>query len=275
MLSRKEFLLGLGGTAVALSAAAKPVRSLVATTGTKTSGTAGFATAKDYIQDGLAVLFDGKENVGWGLSDTESSFWVDLVNNVPCVFTGQLGTDYYWGSNCYCKNSESNGTIVYDISGLLLDSIRRASFSVEVVTSSPLADAGWQAQILNLCTSSQLSAYAKGVAARWRIESNGRVGALNGGIYNSGRGYTLASRAALNTDTLVFDNGYVWTYSDGIAVLPQSAVTAASDLDSIFYRLGSKSYAFRGAYHCTRLYNRPLSALEIARNVATDKTRFA
>ena len=39
-------------------------------------------TARDYVQDGLLVLYDGIENVGWGEHDGNASAWVDLAGTL-------------------------------------------------------------------------------------------------------------------------------------------------------------------------------------------------
>ena len=38
------------------------------------------ASAKDYIQDGLIALFDGEENVGWGIHESNPTKWQNLVD---------------------------------------------------------------------------------------------------------------------------------------------------------------------------------------------------
>ena len=36
-------------------------------------------TARDYVQDGLVAMWDGVENAGWGLHDSATTNWIDLV----------------------------------------------------------------------------------------------------------------------------------------------------------------------------------------------------
>ena len=51
----------------------------------------GMPTARDYVQDGLLVLYDGIENVGWGEHDGNASAWVDLAGTLdPAQY--QAGT---------------------------------------------------------------------------------------------------------------------------------------------------------------------------------------
>lgn len=39
------------------------------------------ASAKDYIQDGLIALFDGEENVGWGIHESNPAKWQNLIDS--------------------------------------------------------------------------------------------------------------------------------------------------------------------------------------------------
>ena len=48
-----------------------------------------FYNAKDYVQDGLVAMWDGIENAGWGVHQTNLSYWTDL--------TGR-GADFQIGS---------------------------------------------------------------------------------------------------------------------------------------------------------------------------------
>lgn len=42
-------------------------------------------TAKDYVQDGLVAMWDGIENAGWGVHDSNATVWKDLVSEVDWV----------------------------------------------------------------------------------------------------------------------------------------------------------------------------------------------
>ena len=39
-------------------------------------------TAKDYVQDGLIAMWDGIENAGWGVHDPNATVWKDLVGSL-------------------------------------------------------------------------------------------------------------------------------------------------------------------------------------------------
>lgn len=54
-------------------------------------------TAKDYIQDGLVAMWDGIENVGWGKHDNESTEWVDLIRGTVFSVTPPTSPDLILG----------------------------------------------------------------------------------------------------------------------------------------------------------------------------------
>jgi hypothetical protein len=43
-------------------------------------------SAKSYIQDGLIAMWDGIENVGYGVHDENATVWKDLVGNSDIYF---------------------------------------------------------------------------------------------------------------------------------------------------------------------------------------------
>ena len=54
--------------------------SLAASSICKSQSTIVKASAKDYIQDGLIALFDGEENVGWGIHESNPVKWQNLID---------------------------------------------------------------------------------------------------------------------------------------------------------------------------------------------------
>jgi hypothetical protein len=46
-------------------------------------------TAKDYIQDGLVAMWDGIENAGWGVHDPNATVWKDLVHGISMPLVAQ------------------------------------------------------------------------------------------------------------------------------------------------------------------------------------------
>lgn len=235
--------------------------------------TAAGVSAKDYIQDGLVAMWDGIENAGWGVHDPNATAWKELISGTDCSLFGDILTSYSWTDNSLVRIFESNGYFVYDASSLLQDAFRAATFTIEAVTSRPVNTASWQAQIINICQTSQLDTYGQGIIARFRRENNGTMGPLGTAPYTSGAGLTLDSVDALATFSCAYNSGQWVSYLGGKQKSTGTA-TPDSTIKGIHIRLGSSAYGFRGHYHSVRIYSRALTAAEIARNYAIDKERF-
>ena len=77
--TRREFLIsGAASVGAALGAYSSPVRSVLGSRD-GLNGSNEVPTAKDYVQDSLIAMWDGIENVGWGLHDDDAASWVDLT----------------------------------------------------------------------------------------------------------------------------------------------------------------------------------------------------
>ena len=64
--------------------------------------------ARDYVQDGLIAMWDGIENSGWGVHDTSTSTWKDLVGTMPYPISVGSCT---WSENALVNSSGSNVTL--------------------------------------------------------------------------------------------------------------------------------------------------------------------
>lgn len=271
-INRRDFLAGASAI-LTTGAIARPVRSLLST---RDAEPLFIPTAADYVMDGLIAMWDGIENAGWGVQDTESTSWMELVSGSPCVLSGSFGSDFWWDKDGYVKNNRQHGTFVFDLTEFLEESARAASFSVEVVNSNPTQGDSWQAQTINICSAAQLGMYNYAITARYRRMSDGYTAAPTGNTwtYICGNNYLIGSRESLNTDTLVYDSKYAWTYSSGYLSGNAQAVTPSPAIEGVYVRLGSSNYSFCGRYHCLRIYNRPLTPNEVHHNALIDRLRF-
>ena len=230
-------------------------------------------TAKSYVQDGLVCMWDGIENIGWGEHDDESTYWVELISGTSDYFRGKIGINFTWSNNANIRLSYGYlGSFNSDKTDVLLNSFRECSFTVEIVTSSPIDSAGWQAQILNICNS-ESEAYNRGIICRYRGENNGYSGNVYTGTYTSGGDIYIQPYNALQTWTCSYDAGYGNFFSNGL-FHSNATVTPQSNLEHVIVRIGGYNYAFRGHYHCMRIYNRALTSSEVSHNAKIDKIRF-
>lgn len=227
-------------------------------------------SSSTYVMDGLVAWFDAEWNAGIQLHDDNATAWNNLADGAQHQVTIASGA---WRSNAIAL---SNGSLYVDVTQQMLEAIRAGKFTVEVVTSTSLGDAGWQAQTINIAASLS-DGYNKGICALMRNELTGQVAApyMGTGSYGAGTSYTPSTKDSLVTAALLYngERGYVFangvmTDKNGTSIQPNSSISG------VFLRIPSRSYAFRGYYHCFRIYNRTLSTSELAHNYAIDKERF-
>jgi hypothetical protein len=219
-------------------------------------------------------MWDGEWNAGGGVHDSTATSWRELISGSDCAIVGNLSTNYSWSGKSLVRNTDDKGYFIYDASSQLQDAFRAATFTVEAVTSRPVNNASWQAQIINVCQTADVStSYSHGIIARWRRENNGTMGNISSGKYSSGAGLTLATTDALATFACTYNAGQYVSYLDGEQKSTGSAMPD-STIDGVWVRLGTTAYAFRGNYHSVRIYSRALTADEIAANHIVDKARF-
>lgn len=229
-------------------------------------------SAKDYVQDGLVCLWDAIENVEYGLHDSDSTTWANLVDGSKDSILGLSLRDYAWTDTSFIRLTETGGKFISDRTKDLLQQFRECNFTIESVTSKPIDSANWQAQIFNVCQSTTDS-YSNGIISRWRRMTDGRCGSLSGATYTSGAGLNVVPYDALITYTCSYSYGNGFFYADGNLV-SQSTVSPDYSISGVVVRLGSKYYGFQGHYHCLRIYDRPLTDDEVKHNYEVDKARF-
>lgn len=258
-----------------ISLNASPIRSAVGHKHISMSNGGGEVSysAKDYVQDGLVAMWDGIENADWGVHDQSLTEWKELISGYNTLIIGNLSSDFFWDDNSFVRLKDSRGYFSYDATQLLQDTFRDGTFTVEVVTSCPVNNATWLAQIINLCQTSQLNIYSQGVFARWRRENNGTMGTLSGATYPSGSGVTLETANVMATFSCIYDRGQYVSYLDA-KQRSTGSVAHDNSLEGIHIRLGSRSYGFRGHYHSIRIYSRALTSKEIMSNYFIDQERF-
>ena len=239
------------------------VRSLLGVRGAFSGGGAAPSgpSASDYVQSGLLSMWDGIENAGFGVPhDSGATSWMDLAR----------GTSEMSGISFNANGAKvsGNGLVEFGSSGnnnYFID-ILGADYTVECV----LFVESVNSDITN---------------------TNGRIGPV---LMNPGSSFTFGQ--PWNTPFYVWPYGFGnYAYNAGDfrgKSINLSAVYAASGT-SRFYRDGADTGAtassypyqnkfyqpsiggtFTGLYHSIRVYNRQLTAAEVAANYAVDKARF-
>ena len=212
-------------------------------------------TAKSYVQDGLISLYDGIENAGWGIHTSGTARWENLVD-----------------PNCYATGDKMSGS------------------------AAPVFDdnsAVFNKNCFYIANASRLNE-AKFIEFVFRADSDNYGSSYLGELSNSGIAFTPYGVALLKsgtgngaTITGGLSKGVVYTYSIDFSVLTGAVpyVNGAAVGYSRYGNVGRMSYSaigrggwgnwyFKGNIFCVRIYNRSITADEIAANYAIDRERF-
>ena len=208
-------------------------------------------TARDYVQDGLIALWDGIENAGWGTHDSTATTWVNLANNSN-ILVLQNGAHFDANSLVSAARNSVSALLSYRLGYV---SIEVCAFRDTSRNSSDLVCFGNDAN-----------------SERMMVCGANSIQALNGAHV-----VTIATSADTRTWAATYDGAYVTPYIDGAAATGTTTTNNWSLRSGPFGLSGSSNYSsynFVGNYYCVRLYNRALTAAEVAANYAIDAARF-
>lgn len=214
-------------------------------------------TARDYVQDGLVILWDGIENAGWGVHDPNATAWADLTGNGYDMTLTANAIVMADGMKMKSANVVGSGVGEVNYSGdqnaLMFDVCLTWSSNGRdsrcIIANGPVTTSGSMATIC-----AKQDQYFEW-SSQWRnnivVFSDGRTLTLTAGY---GKGYVNAERFTGNaTDTWGFTAGKIAVLGD-----PRSAKYASSGATA----------------HSVRVYNRELTAAEVKHNAETDRRRF-
>lgn len=215
-------------------------------------------TARDYIQDGLIAMWDGIENAGWGTHNASATVWKDLVG-INDLTIAQSSSLYFAETYLYASNTQyAEG----DISKIPAN-LNNVTYEVcwnRVSKFDKAADS-------NNC-------YGQMVLDVYENKLWYKCSQQNGGYMN-----TPPSDARQGVP---FTQSMICQYSGSAdTIIPFVNGTQISN--TILYssnpqinrvRIGSGWQDPASRHHCIRIYNRALTAAEIAHNYNIDKWRF-
>ena len=239
---------------------------------------AGGGWTNPYVTDGLVAMWDGEWNAGGGVHDGSATTWADLSGNGydGTLAAAQLGIAYSWESNAFVRyNMGANGMWTpIDISDRMLSAAQSATFSVQIVTGAPVGSDSWTSQIFNLARTAT-EGWSNGITAFRRNEVNGQCSSFGGPLYGTSESFTVTPNDATSSVSLVLLGATIALY-DGTRLVGNkvASITPDATIAGVFARLGSSNYAYRGRYMRYAIYNRALTAAEVAANYAIDKARF-
>ena len=214
-------------------------------------------TARDYVQSGLVAMWDGIENAGWGTHDPNATTWKNLKGDTAWDMSVRAawqsgGGLYFDGTWCGIapKTSEQYVTMECVCDG---------------VQESHLLAFGWSYQ---------------GMKKRYSLLANASTSLLRcyvvagvlDGTYTDARSFAFTIG---DTSSVI--------YCDGASKGTSSAQRGETGQTLNHFRLCGygtttdtdvSDFFYRGKIYACRIYNRALTAVEIAANYAIDKERF-
>ena len=216
-------------------------------------------TAQSYVQSGLIAQWDGIENAGYGIHDAAATEWKNLFG------TGTVGDlpvtplpGYVWRGTALEMTKAAGGT--KDSNRLLTpESVSLPAFTVEMVASSPNGVIRrWEVSPWASTFESWATA-AEGYLERIK---DTRIAALST-LRPNQRLYFITTYNGTTHKAMIYDNGTLRTNSKTATYTHAGRLAFGTAL------------AAQGRIYAIRVYNRALTADEVAANYAVDVQRFA
>lgn len=214
--------------------------------------------AKDwYISDGLIAMWDGEFNAGDAHNGSATN-WTDMIGGYVLS-----GTNATWGDKC----ANFGGSTYFTTTNTTVRNIMKTGKSVEVAVQ--LAETPTSAAQMIFC------------ANGWYVIGSQALGVILKGFQPGGANVPqnyYPPIPDLNTHTLSIDYSTWSMYRDATS---QTVVAKnGNGADNNSYYLGRRTYNsnpglyFKGKLFCLRIYNKVLTADEIAHNYNIDLQRF-
>lgn len=279
-MTRKDFLTSCGAFA-ATTALARPIRSDLAGVGIDIIPENFGPSTLDYVQDGLVAMWDGIENAGRGIHNSNLQGWVDLSGNGFDLQPGNPGTGgrferYMWTQNSLVRKPEWDGA---------------SGYALELTSEQSEYLAGlmpWDGNSTGICISQagfstyNMSQVVYGSASPTSFViygayiSNNKVGFGTKPFMSSAGRNFLPANAPLVEDMAFIS--YSYRFSDGtlLAQMNNAWATVKSGFNYGERTYGKFTLMWPGNCNChnVRLYNRVLSDEEVAHNYSIDQERF-
>ena len=226
-----------------------------------------------YVQDGLVHLWDGINNTGEG-HDSEATVWADLIGDYPINKTNPGST---WLSNALYFNPQTKSDLqAWTGTG----SIKNTTMTIEMVIEPGTNEAFPTGRAA--CVGSFVG-YGKTAHRRFGTSpGDTSVGVFcnesTKGFCTTGFEGCLGVRSIVGTYTTTSKADSI--YVNGVKKTKNATHTYSDDKTRDYVILGGYDYAgtatypYLGKIYSVRIYNRVLTADEIAQNYAVDVARF-
>lgn len=229
----------------------------------------GGATARDYIQDGLVAMWDGIENAGFGRHDPNATVWVDLAGGRDINLLSSLWGDAY---------ADMSGTYGLAASTIPAESVITMESVAMFADSRGLSDTFRAIYVLPspAATNSGVTRTVRGLcwdrnAATDVTRSNGWMIRSRGSTYDASTYGNVARIVAIYDGIDTVNIRATKMYVNSVAA---SLTNNGASHNPAGVRVGTQDAFFSGRFYACRIYNRALTAAEIAHNHAIDVERF-
>ena len=224
------------------------------------------STAGRYVTDGLVVHLDGADNAGAGTHDPSATTWTDLSGNGN---HGTVAAGIAWAANGWVNSADGRPVLLTGTQAR--DAIATKTFTLEFACR-PARKSDRECFFGGYNTGGlSIEHNAGGVSdGRIRLYYDGAPDSqISGVTQDAGEDAVFALVSGPSEQKL---------YKNGTLVHTVRKEITASRLGQATYYIGGEpsrtSMAFRGTYHSFRLYNRLLTAEEVAQNAAADRARL-
>ena len=216
----------------------------------------GVPTARDYVQDGLVFQLDGIENAGYGVHDSNPSYWLDLVDGFHLLPNS--------ASKMPKCNVDSFGPF-RDESGVdigYFNSKTRPQLVEEMVGSAVGAiECVWKDENITYNNGRLLDIFGNNYI---QFNIDNFLG-MSWGVSNYSKGLTIHDQSL----SLCSDGFTINRYSRGY--LKSSSTEPIASTTTSLFRFG---YYVQAKLCSIRIYNKSLTADQVSVNYAIDKARF-
>ena len=233
-----------------------------------------FATTEgaDYVKNGLQVWYDGVDNAGVGQHGGAAAGWTDLSGNGNDAVAVAPGLG--WTANACTNNAEglqSGDGGLFRLGNAVAPVIAARTFTLEMAFTPNFAKS--RSVLFGSYDGAVGFNLEETDAGTFRIFYNNRPNIVSTVPLMKDEEVVISLVSTTNS-AVVYRNGVaVYRYDGAI----DETATLAAIADPVYYLGGEKlrnGFAFRGAIHSFRLYDRALTSAEVLRNTRLDQRRL-
>ena len=235
-------------------------------------------SAKDYVQDGLVAMWDGIENVGWGLHDPESATWVNLCGTGDFTISN---TQLSWEDNALVRYGKSGGiSCIPDVDLSMPLSTRTFEFVMDadgIPTSPSSVYYFWALDRAGIRCTCQIYGNSQGMFVT--LKAGGGGGASMTSIKRNVSSFGPLSVSMVRTDEPYSNKadlnvGLYYLNGSLINKAPFGGYSTEEPILYLFRANRDWPEPMRIGMHCFRIYSRALTVADIQHNYEVDKVRF-